>query len=176
FGCMVTTLVFYYVPALTHDYSITIFAGALYGATLAGYIPLPAIVTSIAPQNKGAAMGAINLGAGASTWIGPGIVAIFLPLVNVVGVMWIFAALYAISGFMVLFFMKLPGGLEPEQREAMTERFGPLGHIGFEIEGSLLGHPPSLSNLEGENDIELILFDVGGTIYDDNANAQALLR
>jgi len=31
FGCMVTTLVFYYVPALTHDYSITIFAGALYG-------------------------------------------------------------------------------------------------------------------------------------------------
>jgi hypothetical protein len=52
-------------------------------------------------------MSVLNLGAGAATWVGPAIVALFLPLLGVVGVMWIFAGLYVLSGLMALF-LKLP--------------------------------------------------------------------
>jgi polyol permease family/HAD superfamily hydrolase (TIGR01549 family) len=175
FGCAVTTLLFYYIPFLTHDYSVTIFIGVLYGATLAGYVPLSALMPSLAPHNKGAAMSALNLGAGASTWVGPAIAAIFLPIVNVVGVMVIYAGLYFISGIMALF-LTLPAEVEAEQKAAATERRGSFGQIGFELGGSLLGHPPALSDLEGEGDIDLIFFDLGGTIYDDDCYTRALLR
>jgi hypothetical protein len=47
------------------------------------------------------------LGAGASAWVGPAIVAVFLPLVGVTGVMWIFAVLYAISAVLTMC-MKIP--------------------------------------------------------------------
>jgi polyol permease family len=175
FGCTITTLLLYYVPLATHDYSISIFVAVLYGATLAGYVPLSALMPSLVPEQKGAAMSALNLGAGAATWVGPAIVAIFLPIVNVVGVMWIYAGLYVISGILALF-LTLPAEVEAAQKASATERRGSFGQIGFELGGSLLGHPPALSNLEGESDIDLILFDVGGTIYDDDAYARALLR
>ncbi len=79
----------------------------MYGATLAGYVPLSALMPSLAPDHKGAAMSVLNLGAGAATWVGPGIVALFLPTLGVAGVMWIFAGLYVASGLMALF-LKLP--------------------------------------------------------------------
>jgi len=175
FGCAITTLLFYYVPLLTHDHSVSIFVGVLYGATLAGYVPLSALMPSLAPKNKGAAMSALNLGAGASTWVGPAIAAIFLPLVNVMGVMVIYAVLYFISGVLALF-LTLPAEVEEEQKAAATERRCSFGQLGFELGGSLLGHPPALSNLEGESDIDLIFFDLGGTIYDDDCYTRALLQ
>ena len=45
----------------------------------------------------------LNLGAGASVWLGPAIVVCFLGIYGVQGVIWIFAALYALSGFLALF-------------------------------------------------------------------------
>ena len=45
----------------------------------------------------------LNLGAGASNWVGPAIVALFLPLVGVAGVMWIYALLYLVSAGLTLF-------------------------------------------------------------------------
>ena len=47
-------------------------------------------------------MSILNLGAGASVWVGPAIVGIFLPRVGVAGVMWIFAVLYLVSGALAL--------------------------------------------------------------------------
>ena len=41
-------------------------------------------------------MSMLNLGAGASTWVGPAIVGLFLAPLGVGGVMWIFAVLYLI--------------------------------------------------------------------------------
>jgi len=58
---------------------------------------------SLAPENKGAAMSLLNLGAGASNWVGPAIVALFLPAVGVGGVMWIYAVLYLVSAALTLF-------------------------------------------------------------------------
>jgi MFS-type transporter involved in bile tolerance (Atg22 family) len=64
---------------------------------------LGAIMAALAPGREGAAMAILNLGAGASAWVGPAIVAVFLPLVGVTGVMWIFAVLYAVSALLTMF-------------------------------------------------------------------------
>jgi len=107
-GSAVTTLLLYYTPALFGaNYTLCVIAGALYGATLAGYVPLSALMPSLAPEHRGAAMSMLNLGARASTWVGPAIVGIFLPLIGVAGVMWIFSVLYLISAVLA-FTLRLP--------------------------------------------------------------------
>lgn len=107
-GSAVTTLLLYYVPHFFGaSYILSIMAAVLYGATLAGYVPLSALMPSLAPRNKGAAMSMLNLGAGASVWAGPAVVALFLTPLGVGGVMWIFAVLYIVSALLTLF-LSLP--------------------------------------------------------------------
>src|SRR5258707_576902 len=45
-GCAITTLLLYYVPLASKDYSPSILVGVLYGVTLAGYVPLSALMPS----------------------------------------------------------------------------------------------------------------------------------
>lgn len=107
-GCAITTLAFYYVPlAAGPDLIVAMAVGAAYGATLAGFVPLSALMPSLAPEHKGAAMSALNFGAGLSVFLGPLIVTLFLSLVGVGGVMWIFAGLYLLSAVMT-WQLKLP--------------------------------------------------------------------
>jgi polyol permease family len=102
-GCAITTLALYYAPhAFGANYPLCVLAAVLYGATLAGYVPLSALMPSLAPDHRGGAMSMLNLGAGASTWVGPAIVAVFLPRAGVGGVMWIFAGLYVLSALLTL--------------------------------------------------------------------------
>jgi polyol permease family len=103
-GSAVSTLLLYYTPHLFGaNFPLAALAGIFYGATLAGYVPLSALMPSLTPENKGAALSMLNLGAGASVWSGPALVALFLPRVGVAGVMWIFAVLYLISAILTLF-------------------------------------------------------------------------
>ena len=112
-GSAVTTLLLYYTPAtLGANYPLALLAAAAYGATLAGYVPLSALMPSLVPEHKGAAMSLLNLGAGASNWVGPAIVAVFLPVVGVAGVMWIYAVLYLLSAVLTLF-LTLPAEKAP---------------------------------------------------------------
>jgi polyol permease family len=107
-GSAITTLLLYYVPQVFGaNYPLCVIAGVLYGATLAGYVPLSALMPSLAPDHRGAAMSMLNLGAGASTWVGPAIVGLFLAPLGVGGVMWIFAALYLVSAVLA-WTLKLP--------------------------------------------------------------------
>ncbi|MFB3825927.1 MAG: MFS transporter [Bryobacteraceae bacterium] len=106
-GSAVSTLLLYYVPQVWGNYALSILAGVFYGATLAGYVPLSALMPSLVPEHKGAAMSLLNLGAGASTWVGPAIVALFLSRVGVEGVMWIFSLLYVLSAVLA-FTLRLP--------------------------------------------------------------------
>jgi polyol permease family len=102
-GSAITTLLLYYVPhTLGANYPLAIIAAVLYGATLAGYVPLSALMPSLAPKSKGAAMSLLNLGAGASNWVGPAIVYLFKPALGVGGVMWIYAILYLLSAGLAL--------------------------------------------------------------------------
>ena len=173
-GCAVATLLLYYIPStFRNHYPLAILVAALYGATLAGYVPLSAIMPSLAPENKGAAISMLNLGAAASAWLGPTIVALFIGPFGVVGVIWIFAVLHFISGLLALF-LTLP----PEVEEAIVATPGrhSIGVEAFAASGGLLGHTPAMENVFDETDVDLVLFDLGGTIYDDETYTRALLR
>ncbi|MBZ5583324.1 MAG: MFS transporter [Acidobacteriia bacterium] len=105
-GCAVTTLMLYYSLA-GHHYLLAVLSGMCFGATLSAYTPLGAIMAALAPARKGAAMSILNLGAGASAWVGPAVVGSVQPLAGVGGVMWSFAILYVISAALSLL-MKVP--------------------------------------------------------------------
>ena len=56
----------------------------------------------LAPEHRGEALSLLSLGASAAMIVGPVIVTIFLRTVDIVGIMWIFAALYFIGGILAL--------------------------------------------------------------------------
>ncbi|HGM6667678.1 TPA: MFS transporter [Serratia marcescens] len=124
-GCALTTLMFYYVPQfLGANYLLTVCAAGLFGACLAAFVPLSAIMPSLAPDNKGAAMSILNLGAGLSTFVGPAVVGLFIGSLGTVGVIWIFTGLYLFSGVLMKF-VTLP----KESATAQEERGASLAKI-----------------------------------------------
>ncbi|GAA3331480.1 hypothetical protein GCM10020331_088230 [Ectobacillus funiculus] len=76
-----------------------------YGATLAGYVPLTALVPSLAPNDKGAAMSVLNLGSGLAAFVGPLVVTVFIETLGVGGVMWIFLPAYIFVGAFLTSFL-----------------------------------------------------------------------
>lgn len=124
-GCALTTLMFYYVPQFFGaNYLLTVCAAGLFGACLAAFVPLSAIMPSLAPGNKGAAMSILNLGAGLSTFVGPAVVGLFIGSLGTVGVIWIFTGLYLFSGVLMKF-VTLP----KESATASEERGASLAKI-----------------------------------------------
>lgn len=108
-GCAIATLALYYVPLLTGSFPLTVGAGMLYGALLAGYVPLSALMPSMVPDDdKGSSMAVLNLGAGLATFVGPAIVSASLALVGVGGVIWIFTILYILSAILSFVFLRDP--------------------------------------------------------------------
>lgn len=102
-GSAVSVLAFYYLPLeYRGSYPMALLAGVFYGATLACFVPLSGLVPQIAPRNKGAALSILGLGAGASTWFGPGIVTAFQARIGIEGVLWIFSGLYVLAGALTL--------------------------------------------------------------------------
>ncbi|MFI0259769.1 MFS transporter [Streptomyces sp. NPDC017056] len=107
-GCTASTLLLFYVPqAAGANFPLALVVAAFYGATLAGYVPISALMPSLEPRHKGRALAALNLGAGASTFVGPAVVAAFAGPLGVEGVVWIFAGMYA-AGTALTVFLKLP--------------------------------------------------------------------
>jgi polyol permease family len=98
-GCAISVALLYFIPVhLGSDYYwAAVLVGMLYGATLAGFVPISALIPSMAPGNKGGAMALLNLGAGGATFVGPAIASLFFPLVGAAGVTVIFSALYVLS-------------------------------------------------------------------------------
>ncbi|MDR3728098.1 MAG: MFS transporter [Terracidiphilus sp.] len=108
-GCALTTLGLFYVPHIFGaNYALVMMAGMAYGVALAGFVPIAAIMSILAPESRGAAMSVMNLGSGLSAFLGPALAGIFLPLMGVSGVIWIFAIMYLVSA-VVSYQLKLPG-------------------------------------------------------------------
>ena len=102
-GSAITTPLFFYIPQLfIGDFTVACVMGALYGMTLGGFVPLSALMPLLVPKNRAAAVSVLSLGAGASTWVGPAIVAIFSAWLGVAGIIWIFAGLYALSAALMI--------------------------------------------------------------------------
>ncbi|MDF3076578.1 MAG: major facilitator superfamily 1 [Sphingobacteriaceae bacterium] len=103
-GCALTTLLFYYSPVLFDgSFWLVMFSGVMWGALLAGYVPLSALVPSLVKKDKGAAMAVLNLGAGLAVFVGPAIVGLFIGSVGNEGVVWILAGLYLLSAILTRF-------------------------------------------------------------------------
>jgi MFS family permease len=101
-------LALYLVPKLmTGNYWVAVGVGMIYGVTLAGFVPISALMPSLAPGNKGGAMALLNLGAGGAAFVGPAIVSLFLGPLGRDGVVLIFAGLYVVAAVLTLF-LQLP--------------------------------------------------------------------
>ncbi|MCF5163959.1 MFS transporter [Pseudomonas congelans] len=103
-GSTISTPLFFFMPqAFPNDFLIASIFGAFYGLTLACFVPLSALAPALAPNNKAAALSVLSLGAGASTWVGPAVVAIFNESYGIEGVVWAFSGLYALSAVLTVF-------------------------------------------------------------------------
>lgn len=112
-GCAITTVLFFYMPQwLGANYLATIAIAGLFGACLAAFVPLSALMPSLAPENKGAAMSILNLGAGLSTFVGPAVVGLFIGPFGASGVIWIYTGLYLLAAVLMKF-VTLPAGEAP---------------------------------------------------------------
>ncbi|MCX4511117.1 MFS transporter [Streptomyces sp. NBC_01619] len=123
-GCALSTLLLFYVPdAVGANFPLALLVAAFYGATLAGYVPLSALVPTLEPKHQGQALAALNLGAGASTFVGPAVVAVFVGPLGVEGVVWIFAGMYVLS-CLLAHFLKLPAAPGTAEADGAGARHG----------------------------------------------------
>ncbi|HIW91674.1 MAG TPA: MFS transporter [Candidatus Corynebacterium avicola] len=107
-ACAVTLSLVYFTPLIGQAlglpdnfvYGVTLFFGALFGVSLAGYVPLSAIAVALDPEHPGAAMSTYNLGVGAAVAVGPLLVAVFLPLVGATGLTLIMVGLYLFAAYL----------------------------------------------------------------------------
>src|SRR5690606_3372699 len=119
-GCAVSTLLFFYTPQFADgNFWIVLIPGILWGALLAGYVPLSALVPSLVKKDKGAAMAILNLGAGLPVFVGPALVGIFIGLVGDEGVVWILSGLYLVSALLTKYItlphnVRTPHGVKPD--------------------------------------------------------------
>lgn len=103
-GCGISTLLFYYMPQFAGgNFWLVLLPGVLWGALLAGYVPLSALVPSLVKKDKGAAMAILNLGAGLPVFIGPAIVGVFIGIVGNEGIIFILSGLYFLSAILTKF-------------------------------------------------------------------------
>lgn len=116
-GCAVFMASLYYVPHFFGaNYLIMNLVAIGFGACLAAYVPLSALIPSLAPENRGAAMSILNLGAGLSSFAGPAIAGALIGGIGVVGVIWTYVCMHLISTVLMIF-VKLP---EKMRRKAIN--------------------------------------------------------
>lgn len=101
-GCTVTTVLLYLVPlAVRENFLVVALIGALYGVTLAGFVPLSALMPSmVRAEEQGNAIAVYALSAGLSTVLGPLVYSLLFPILGLAGVMFTFAGLYAVSAIL----------------------------------------------------------------------------
>ena len=93
--CGLAMLAVCYAPVLFGDSETALFlALALYAIGLGAFGPLSALIPSLLPENKGAAISCLNLGSGLSNFAGPLIVTLCVSPFGVEGTLWVIALLY----------------------------------------------------------------------------------
>ncbi|WP_324722742.1 MFS transporter [Lelliottia sp. JS-SCA-14] len=93
--CGLAMLAVCYAPVLFGDSETALFlALALYAIGLGAFGPLSALIPSLLPENKGAAISCLNLGSGLSNFVGPLIVTLCVSPFGVEGTLWVIALLY----------------------------------------------------------------------------------
>ncbi|GAB3004915.1 MFS transporter [Amycolatopsis acidiphila] len=102
FGCVgtaIASLLLYYVPEWTGpNFLAMVLTACFFGITMAAFVPLSAIIPSLAPRDeKGIGISIHNLASGLANLIGPAIVGVTLSLAGYQAVVWVFAVIYLIG-------------------------------------------------------------------------------
>ena len=93
--CGLGMLAVCYTPVWFGDSETMLFlALALYAVGLGAFGPLSALIHSLLPHNKGAAISCLNLGSGLSNFVGPVIVTLCVAPLGIEGTLWVIAILY----------------------------------------------------------------------------------
>lgn len=96
--CAAATLAFFYAPRLFGaNMGVMLAAAVLLGLGVTAFVPMGAVFPALAPRHKGAAISAHNLASGLTTFAGPAIATVLLPVVGVGGVCWTYAGLYLVG-------------------------------------------------------------------------------
>ncbi|MCY7493469.1 MFS transporter [Bacillus safensis] len=121
-GCALSTIAIYIAPMIIgHNLIGMILISCLFGFFLAGYVPITALIPSMAPtKDRGAAMSVHNLGSGLSVFVAPFIVSLFIEPLGTSGVILIFAALYLFSGYLTTF-LKTHEELEQNKKKTAIQ-------------------------------------------------------
>src|SRR5699024_2296041 len=105
-GMALATLCFGYFPQLFPGNMPLMFAAAtLFAVSVTAFVPMGAVFPALAPQHRGAAISAHNLASGVTTFLGPGIATLFLPIIGSLGVIWVYVIL-CLLGTLTTFFIK----------------------------------------------------------------------
>jgi polyol permease family len=122
FGMGVMLLIMLYTPQVFGSSFLALnIVGIIMGIVLCGFVPLSALVASLAPEKKGSAMAIVSFGAGMSYFIAPAIVGAFIGIIGVHGVMWVFAGMYFL-GTLLMKFMKLPSEERNNEKNINLEK------------------------------------------------------
>ncbi|WP_252902640.1 MFS transporter [Paucilactobacillus hokkaidonensis] len=114
--CGLGTLGLWLVPVILGHNLIALFmALVLYTIGLGGFVPLSAIIPNLVPENKGAAISALNLGSGLSNFLGPLIVSIFISPFGSAGALIALAVVYFLAS-PLSYFLKTPDELNQAKR------------------------------------------------------------
>ncbi|TVX83842.1 MFS transporter [Peribacillus simplex] len=118
-GCGIVMIIMAYAPVIFGDNFVAmLLVGCLYGAILAAFCPISALLPSLEPEKRGSTMSILNLGAGLAAFAGPGIVGLFIGSIGAVGVLWIFAFLYFTSSILMIW-VKSPSENKAEKHETL---------------------------------------------------------
>jgi len=102
-GAAVGLLLWWYVahwvtPGSLWGYWVTIAAGLVFSILMAGFVPMGAIMSELAPKGeRGSAMAMYGAAAGGAAFLGPLVVAVIKPFAGNPGVVWTFVILYVIA-------------------------------------------------------------------------------
>jgi MFS family permease len=122
FGMGVMLLVMLYTPQVFGSSFLALnIVGIIMGIVLCGFVPLSALVASLAPEKKGSAMAIVSFGAGMSYFIAPAIVGAFIGLIGAEGIIWIFAGTYFLGAYLMKF-MKLPSEEKQNEKGILLEK------------------------------------------------------
>ncbi|EIC86334.1 MFS transporter [Serratia sp. M24T3] len=125
-GCAISSLAFYYIPMYYgHNFWMALVPAVMLGITVAAFVPMTAVFPVLEPKHKGAAISIYNLSAGLSNFVAPAIASIVLPFFDIVGVVWVYTALYLVAAVLTLL-VKVDQPGHVKLPESTAQRADPL--------------------------------------------------
>lgn len=125
-GCAISSLAFYYIPMhYGHNFWMALVPAVMLGITVAAFVPMTAVFPVLEPKHKGAAISIYNLSAGLSNFVAPAIASIVLPFFDIVGVVWVYTALYLLAAVLTLL-VKVDQPGHVKLPESAAQRADPL--------------------------------------------------